>query len=244
MGLMVNYKGFMGYYKLAKHDTVAAKRYFEEAYAKGLSKSSYLTAYATLLLQEKNYEKALEVFRKAYHAADATSQIKWSIKANLATCYFKLDEKDQALEIAEELYENQKNGTAYVLYGYFLLNAGKTEEALAVNLKGYEYDDEDAPICDNLGQTYYAMGDFENAEKYFTKALDIKDDMIDSLYFMAEIFCKKEKYNRAYELLEEALDAPVPALATVTKEKIQQKMQEIKSLCSTTLNEKGEEVDD
>ncbi len=242
MSFAVNFKGFMGYYKLAKKEPEKAKKYFEEAYAKGLSKSGYLTAYASLLMQEQQYEKALEVFQKAYRAVDATAQLKAGIKANLAICYFKQGDKERALELAEEMYDNQRSGTSYVLYGFLLLDAGRTEEALKINLKGYEYDEEDAAICDNLGQTYYAMGDMENAEKFFQKALDEKDDMVDSLYFMAELCCKKEKYDAAREYLEAAKEAPIPALSVITKEMIQQKMDEIEPFC--TKKQEDEEEDD
>ena len=241
MGWSVNFKGFMGYYKLAKKDNAVAKKYFEAAYAKGLSKPNYLAAYATLLQQEKNYELALEVFQKAYRSQMATPQIKWSLKANLATCYFKIGDTERALELAEEMYDSRKNGTAFILYGYFLLSVGRLDEALEVSLKGYEYDDEDASICDNLGQIYYAKGDFEKAETFFSKALAEKDNMVDSLYFMAELNIKKEQYDQAYEYLDSALDAPMPSLTTASKEMILQKLEEIKPFC--TVKEEAEADD-
>ena len=221
MGFRTNYKGLRGYCEMAKGNKAAAEKNLSWAYEHGLTKPAYLTAYGALLMQQKNYQKCLEVYTRAVQNTPENSGFMPTIKASIITCRYKLGQQDDSiLEDARALYEEHKSSTIYMLYGYLLMRAGKLEEALKINLEGYEYDDKDASLCDNLGQTYYLMGDTENAKKYFTQAVNIKYNMVDSCYFLAEIYMAEDNIKKAYDLLDDAKDAPFSALTTVTREQI------------------------
>ena len=52
--------------------------------------------------------------------------------------------------------------------------------------RSIEYDDEDAICLDNKGQFLYrVLGDKKGARKWFDKAIKIKDNQIDTLYFLS-----------------------------------------------------------
>lgn len=230
MGFKSDMTGFIGYWKMAKGKKTEAEKYLSKAYSEGITKPAYLTAYGALLMQNQNYEKCLEVYNRALENSPEGSAYMSAIKCSIITCRYKLGQEAEALEEAEKLYEKQKNSTIYTLYGYLLMKAGRFEEALKVNLEGYEYDEKDVAVCDNLGQTYYLMGDTANAKIYFEKAIDIKYNMVDSCYFLAEIYLEEDNLKKAYDLLDDAKDAPFSALTTVTREQIEQKLNEVESL--------------
>ena len=233
MGFKVNYKGLRGYCEMAKGNKTAAEKDLSWAYENGLEKPAYLTAYGALLMQKRDYEKCLEVYLRALKNTPESSGFMPAIKASIITCRYKLGQSENALEEAENLYNAYKSSTIYMLYGYLLMKAGRLEDALRVNLEGYEYDEEDAAICDNLGQTYYLMGDNENAKKYFEKAVKIKYNLPDSCYYLAEIYIAEDNLKRAYDLLDDAKDAPFSALTTVTREQITEKYEYVEKMLKT-----------
>ena len=51
----------------------------------------------------------------------------------------------------------------------FTWKRATTKEALAYNTEAYEYDDEDSITLDNLGQTYYRLGNDKAKAANFSK---------------------------------------------------------------------------
>ncbi len=223
MGLKVKFRAMKGYLKMAKGKWSEAEPHLAFAYENGTKKPAYLTAYGALLMQKRDYTKCLEVYERAIKHTPEKSGYLPAIKCSIITCKYKLGEIDNAIEQVKELYDEYRSSTVYMLYGYLLMKSGNLEKALEINLEGYDYDQQDAAICDNLGQNYYLMEDYETAKKYFDKALRIKYNMVDSCYFLADIFLMEEHYQKAFDLLEEAMEAPFSALTTVTKEQIKEK---------------------
>lgn len=230
MSFKTNFYGMKGYLEFAKNKTDAAERDLEKAYKLGLDKPSYLTAYGSLLMQKGDYVKCKEVYEKAYDGLGVNVMYYTAIKCSIITCDYKLGDVEKAFEDAREIFNEIKNGTTYVIYGYMLMARGMLDQALEINREAFEYDSDDVAICDNLAQTYYKMGDTENAEIYFKKALEIKRDMIDSCYHLALIYIAKGKIDEAYELLDDAHDGKFSALTTVTPEELNKKYEELKML--------------
>ena len=81
------------------------------------------------------------------------------------------------------------------------------QKTLAYNLEAVDYDEED-PIClDNLGQTYYrVLGDKEKARSWFEKAHAMKEEQIDTLYFLSRYDLDKGDKAAALQKLEKAAE--------------------------------------
>ena len=110
----------------------------------------------------------------------------------------------------------------YQTLGYLYVEAGDFEKAVAFNTEAYEYDDEDAITLDNLGQTYYRLGnDKEKAKLYFEKALEAKPGQIDTLYFLAQYDIEAGDKEAARAKLEKALNGRFSPLNYATREKVQ-----------------------
>ena len=78
---------------------------------------------------------------------------------------------------------------------------------LAYNEEAIAYDDED-PIClDNLAQTYYrVIGDKVKAKEWFDKAIAIKENQIDTLWFLSRYDLEEGNTAAAIEKLETAAE--------------------------------------
>lgn len=240
MGIKANINAFKGYYNMIKGNRTDAYKYLSEAYKGGVTKPAYLTAYGALLMQEGDFAKCREVFEKALENSYNKPGFIPAITCSIITCRYKMGEKEEALKEAEDFWNDVKNSTTYVLYGYLLMAMGRIEEALKINTEAFEYDDEDVAICDNLGQTYYCLGDKENAKKYFERAVSIKYNMVDSCYFLSQIYIEEGELKKAYNLLEDAKDAPFNALTTVTREELLNAFNEAEKLIENIDNSDNE----
>ena len=103
------------------------------------------------------------------------------------------------------------------------------EKALAFNREAVEYDDED-PIClDNLGQVYYrVMGDREQAKPLFEKAHKLKEEQIDTLYFLSRYDLEAGDKAAAIEKLGKAAEGRFSPLNYCTREGILAEIAELK----------------
>ena len=206
---------------------------YEELYAKGLVSASYMLPYSVLLLRkggESNYLKTKEVLKKAEKAADMNQEKRQQLLMNYAVANYKLGEMDKAIRLLEASHQKSPCGLTYQALGFLYVEAGDTEKALAYNQEALEYDDED-PIClDNMGQTYYRLvGDKEKALEYFTRAHEIKETQIDTLYFLAMYDLEKGDQQAAKKKLETALEGRFSPLNFATPEKIRELLDTVKA---------------
>ena len=169
----------------------------------------------------KAVEQAKEVLKKAEKAKDINAEYKQRLHTNYAVALYLLGDMDKALALMEESHRATPCGLSYQTLGYLYVEAGDAEKALRFNQAALEYDDEDPIVLDNLAQTYYRlMDDKAEARKYFEKALEVKDDQIDTLYFLAKFDIEDKKPEAAKEKLEKALAGKFSPLNFATPEKI------------------------
>ncbi len=233
MGIMTNIKGFLGYMNLGKNKKEKAEKYFSEAYESGMTKDIYLLSYGALLMQKHDYVKCKEVYQRALSLDTEKANVKRAIVCSIAVCDYKLGNKEEAIEKVKALYdEDNKSSTVYTIYGYFLMREGQLDEALKVNLEGYSYDEDDVSVLDNLGQTYLAMGDKENAKKFFELAVEEKNTMPDSCYYLAEMYMEDGDLRKAKKLLMNLEDVNFSALTTVTREEVDALLEKVVALAS------------
>jgi len=107
-------------------------------------------------------------------------------------------------------------------------NAG-IEKAEAFIRQSVEYDDED-PIClDNLAEFLYRVrGDKEAAKEWFDKAIAIKENQIDTLYFLSRYDLDANDPKAALEKLEKAAEGRFSPLNYCDREMIQKEIEQLK----------------
>ena len=95
--------------------------------------------------------------------------------------------------------------------------------------RSIEYDDEDAICLDNKGQFLYrVLGDKKGARKWFDKAIKIKDNQIDTLYFLSRYDEEAGDRQAALEKMEKAAAGRFSPLNYCSRETIEQEIARLK----------------
>ncbi len=107
-------------------------------------------------------------------------------------------------------------------------NAG-IENAEAFIRKSLEYDDED-PVClDNMGEFLYRVrGDKAAAKEWFDKAIAVKENQIDTLFFLSRYDLEAGDRKAALEKLEKAAAGRFSPLNYCDRERLQQEIDQLK----------------
>ena len=206
---------------------------YEELYKGGYVSAAYMLPYSVLLLREggeANFQKVKEILKKAEKAPDLDASRRKELLMDYAVAQYKLGELDKAIGLLEASHRKGPCGLTYQSLGFLYIEAGDAEKALAYNQEALDYDDEDAVVLDNMGQTYYRLlNDPETARQYFDRAIAIKDSQIDTLYFLAQYDKKEGNKQAAIEKLEKALGGRFSPLNYATKEKVQAEIDALKA---------------
>jgi len=227
MSVIGNIYGFMAYYNHSRGKLEKAEKLYEKSLAKGGDIPNYKLSYGVLLLKKGEFKKAKDLFSEVLISAPSKGNVKIIAKINLAIAYWKLGEVDTAVEMLEEVYAKYRNGRFYQTMGYILLEKGDLDKALKFNLEALDYDDEDPIILDNLGETYYRLGQKEEAKKYFERAEEFRNDQPDILYHLGCIYMEEGDLERARDKFTKALECDITPLNSVTRSQIEAKLREL-----------------
>ena len=135
-------------------------------------------------------------------------------------------EAEETAEAAEE--EKPAEETAPALSPEEEWDAGieKAEEFIR---KSVEYDDEDAVSLDNLAEFLYRVkGDKAAAKEWFDKAIAVKENQIDTLYFLSRYDLEAGDKAAALEKLEKAAEGRFSPLNYCSPEMVQAEIEQLK----------------
>ncbi len=147
------------------------------------------------------------------------------VRNQLALLAWKEGNLEDAIEILEEvLASGYRNTLIYQNLGIFYNLKGDLDKALEFNLSAYEYNNDDAVICDNLADTYAMRGEYQKAEELYQEMMgrEQKPRFPEAYYGYGKVLIALGKKEEGAELLREALDKPFSYLSICTKEEIEQ----------------------
>lgn len=235
--------GFLGNGHLVKCNRDLAISYFEKALSYNTKNILAIYNYGLILLQDGNFEKALELFFKATQlndkkakrksfvppALNRTILLQKNIPLAIASTYWRLNDMDKAISTLEDLrkkYEYVSPNTLVTL-GYFYLLVKDYEKAKELSLLAINDDESFSSAWDNMGQIYLEQKDLKAAKENFLKAIELNPKSVDSLYHLGIIEEKENNKDKALEYFKKALDCNITSLNTVTKETINDKIKQL-----------------
>lgn len=175
---------------------------YEKAYNTGRSSADISITYAILLLRNGKPQEAVTVFNLIVMNPKIKDTYKIKAKQYRALAYYKINNLSDALEEAEEVFEDCKNTIGYGLLCYLKLVTGApTDEVFELCKEAYEYNNDDRDICDNMAVAYIKKGELEEAKKITDEMLDKFPTFTEGYYHGAVAEYKLGNKARASELL-------------------------------------------
>ena len=161
--------------KAKQGDIEGARAYLQKIPAMSVKESTMLTqAEAELLIDQKRYKEAMDVYNNALPGTTYNSDLLYS-RAMLAEKMDRLDilERDLQRVITRE----PNNAQALNALGYTLADHTKRyQEAYGYIKRALELKPKDFYILDSMGWVLYRMGRLEEAKKYLREAMAVRDD--------------------------------------------------------------------
>ena len=218
----------VGSRKAAIFDMKAADKYYEKACNIFYAPMNLKISYGYFLLVNGELDKS-EKLTKEILKQPMSDKDKINLNLNYSIIMWKKNKIDEAIEILNNLYENNfKTTIVYQNLGYFLLLKGNYEETLKFNLEAYEYDGTNTGILDNLAQNYFYLGNYEKAIELYEKLMESKPTFATAYYCYAQALAKKERYEEALENLNKGLQCKFNYLSITKKEDLEKLIAEIK----------------
>ena len=219
-------------------NTDIAMTYFEKAVKHPFAKPYIKSSFGYVLLREGRLEEAEPYLLEAAQMKTRDERFKYNSILNLAILNWKKGDIDEAIDIVENIRDDYQSSIMYEILGYLYIAKGDYEKALAFNKEAYDYNRDDNVITDNLAQSYYFLGDFDQAEALYEDTIDyIK--FPEAHYYYGILKWKKGDYLAAYEALSTSVRLKVSFLSIVDKDMLTEKFEALKK----EMAEKGLDVE-
>jgi tetratricopeptide (TPR) repeat protein len=220
----------------ANGDLKSAVQWFARAQSTGDLKIDSQVTYGYVMLKYGDIGRAENFFESLMKNKKLDEKSKMLVESNYALVLWKKGQVDEAIKLLETVYDNFKTTSIYGSLGFLLLLKGDLERALNFNLEAYEYNSTSPVIIDNLGQSYFLTGDYDKAEETYIKLFENNPTFPDAYYNYGLVLAKKGKYNEASEIMNKAFKYELSFLSTVTKEEIEEKINELSILIDNECN--------
>ncbi|MGB4589158.1 MAG: tetratricopeptide repeat protein [Clostridiaceae bacterium] len=210
-----------------KGDKENALKYFEKAVKHKQSKPYIKSSYGYLLLREGRVEEAEPYLIEASEYQAKDSRFHFNSILNLAILNWKKGDIDKGIKLVEDIKEQYKNTIMYEILGYLYISKGDYKKALEFNQEAYDFNPDDNVIGDNLAQSHFFLGEYDQAEKIYDVIIDFVK-FPEAFYYYGIIQWKKGNYVKAYDAFEHSLTMKNSFLSNVKKEDVELKFNQLK----------------
>jgi len=210
-----------------KGDKDNALKYFEKAVKHSQSKPYIKSSYGYLLLREGRVEEAEPYLIEASEYQAKDSRFHFNSILNLAILNWKKGDVDKGIKLVEDIKEQYKNTIMYEILGYLYISKGDYQKALEINQEAYDFNPDDNVIGDNLAQSHFFLGEYDQAEKLYDSIIDFVK-FPEAFYYYGIIMWKKGNYVKAYDAFEHSLTLKNSFLSNVTKEDVELEFNKLK----------------
>ncbi|WP_243467131.1 tetratricopeptide repeat protein [Acetivibrio straminisolvens] len=205
--------------------------WLEKACRIAKSKPAVKILYGYLLLKKGKLEEAEKVFEELLNSGiDNNSMLQ--AKSNYALVLWKKGKLKDAVKMLEDVFSNYKNTTIYGSLGYLLILDGDVNKALNFNKEAYEYNSSDAVILDNLGYTYYKIGNIKKAEEIYQKLIGLNPSFPEAYYNYSCVLKDLGRMEKALEMATKAKSYKLSYLSNLKEQELDDHLKELNDLIS------------
>ena len=212
-----------------ENDMETAIKEYEKAYKTGRASAETILTYAILLLRNGKPQDAVTIFNLIIMNTKNKADFKNKAKQYRALAYYKLGNADDALDEAEEVFDNYRNTISYGLLGYLKIATNASpDEIFALCKEGYEYNSDDRDICDNYAYACIRTGRFDTAKKIINTMLEKFPTFTEAYYHGAMAYYMTREYDKAVSLLDQIEKKCISTyLTTISKDDVESLRNEI-----------------
>ncbi len=220
-------------------NTDMALKYFEKAVKHPFAKSFIKSSYGYVLLREGRLAEAEPYLQAATKEESKDKRLKYNNILNLAILNWKKGDVNEAVKLVEDIKDDYRNSIMYEILGYLYIAQGNYDKALSFNQEAYEFNHDDHVITDNLAQSHYFLGQYDQALVLYDEVIDLIK-FPEAHYYYGLIKWEKGDLLGAYNALEEATRRKISFLSIVNKVMIEDKF----TLLQEELVEKGLDIEE
>ena len=235
--LYVLYSNLPALYAMKGNAAISEKKletaleWYKKAYKTDRASSANILTYATLLLRTGEVDEAETILNLVVlgKGKKADRDIKYKAKLYRSLLYYKTNREEDAIEDAEEVFDNFKNTMSYGLLGYLKLATNAPfDETYSLCTEAYEYNGDDRDIVDNMVVAHIRAGELDKAREVCDKLLENNPQFVEAHYHGAIIAKELGDLQKASELLENISQCSRTFLTTVSEQEIEELKEKIK----------------
>jgi eukaryotic-like serine/threonine-protein kinase len=191
-----------GYYRQA----ISLDPSFAAAYT-GLAETYSVRAFSNEVPPAEGYEQAEQLLAKSL-ALDPDSSLAHTL-LGMTKLIYRCDKAEAEKELSRAVELNPGDMDALDYHSYYLLEIGRTDEAIAEKKRVLQSDPAAAEARAELGMYYWRAGRNEEAIQSLHEALDLDPNESNALWHLGKVYINTHHYDQAVAALTRAhaLDA-------------------------------------
>jgi tetratricopeptide (TPR) repeat protein len=217
----------MGNRRFAEGDIDSTSIWYKKALSRKDCKPKTRTSYGYLLLKSGRIEEADAILRETEKLKLAPKD-DFQLKMTYALVKWKSGNLDEAISMLEYVYNNYKCTTVYESLGYMYILKKDFHKALEFNLEAMDYNKDSNVINDNLGETYYYLGNYDKALEIYDLLIPKNPAFPEPYYHYGLILKTKGNIEKALDMFEKSLTFKQSFLSNLTHEDIAKEIENIK----------------
>ena len=175
--------------------------------------------YAYLLLKLGNTDEAAAEINKALSLASGADRNSLRITESLVL--WKQGRLDESIGELEGLLKTFETTNVYASLGFLYIEKGDLDKALEFNLQAQDYNGSNAIILDNLGCTYYLLGEYDKAYEIYQRVMKLKPAFPEAFYNYARVLERRGDIEKALYMARHSLSLRFWNISTISKSEVE-----------------------
>ena len=216
----------IGQRKYVQGNDADGLKWLNRSYNTGRMNTHTAVYYAYILIKNSELDKAQTVTNLMLGRKNIKPDDKTMAKHNLSLIEYRRGNLEDAMEMAQSIFDAGKSTLIYGTLGYYKILHGDAD-AFDFCKKAVEYNDDDNTILDNYLHVLIQKNMFDDAVQYANKLMDKSPKFVEAYYHSAQIYNALGDKKLASDTLDKTEKCVKTFMTTVTDEQIQALRNEI-----------------